>query len=159
MWRRKASSINPSHETKQRQIPDFKIFAPIFRIQTCQPCRLGENSPSFRGYSLVVKLQPSKLARRVRFPLPAPFLHSCGFRGDWRFKNGESNQGCNHFRRFPALSASIRPPLIAPRRALNHFTRGSINQAPTGSKSMDSEATASGCSPVFWTRRVRAISM
>ncbi len=25
------------------------------------------------GYSLVVKFQSSKLARRVRFPLPAPF--------------------------------------------------------------------------------------
>ena len=25
-----------------------------------------------RGYSLMVKLQPSKLAMRVRFPLPAP---------------------------------------------------------------------------------------
>ena len=27
--------------------------------------------PVFRGHSLVVKLQPSKLAMRVRFPLPA----------------------------------------------------------------------------------------
>lgn len=29
------------------------------------------------GYSLMVKLQPSKLIIRVRFPLPAPFLTTC----------------------------------------------------------------------------------
>ena len=30
----------------------------------------------FSGCSLVVKLQPSKLATRVRFPSPAPYLRS-----------------------------------------------------------------------------------
>jgi hypothetical protein len=30
---------------------------------------------SKRGHSLMVKLQPSKLAMRVRFSLPAPSLH------------------------------------------------------------------------------------
>ena len=30
-----------------------------------------------RGYSLMVKLQPSKLIMRVRFPLPAFVLYHC----------------------------------------------------------------------------------
>ena len=37
------------------------------------------------GYSIVVMPQPSKLVRRVRFPLPAPF-HSAGAKN---FSNAE----------------------------------------------------------------------
>ncbi len=33
--------------------------------------QIGKIAPSKRGYSLMAKLQPSKLAMRVRFPLPA----------------------------------------------------------------------------------------
>ena len=36
-----------------------------------------------RGYSLVVKHQPSKLAMRVRFPLPAPFSRPLKFAIVW----------------------------------------------------------------------------
>ena len=43
---------------------------PLCKIPTCQRPALAQNFPR-RGYSLMVKLQPSKLAMRVRFPLPA----------------------------------------------------------------------------------------
>jgi hypothetical protein len=37
----------------------------------------GRGSLGARGHSLMVKLQPSKLAMRVRFPLPAPLMWQC----------------------------------------------------------------------------------
>src|SRR5699024_1989306 len=52
----------------QRSLPDSRIFRIGKDLATPEPrASLGP-----RGYSLMVKLQPSKLAMRVRFPLPAP---------------------------------------------------------------------------------------
>lgn|GEM_PF-1992285 len=64
------------------------------------------------GYSLVVKFQPSKLARRVRFPLPAPLLVNI-------LQNDETPAVCagalrkQHAKPFPELEekyAELLPP-------------------------------------------------
>ncbi len=57
-----------------RQPPGSPIAPPpIFRLTN--PHRRWQARNRASGYSLVVKHQPSKLAMRVRFPLPAPALH------------------------------------------------------------------------------------
>jgi hypothetical protein len=46
--------------------------SPSKKMQLHSGLRLCKLSVSLRGYSSLVEPQPSKLMRRVRFPLPAP---------------------------------------------------------------------------------------
>ena len=52
--------------------------------------KCGKMRSDLRGYSLMVKLQPSKLIMRVRFPLPALFPGSR--QGERRETEGSSSR-------------------------------------------------------------------
>ena len=68
--------------------------------------------PRQRGYSLVVKLQPSKLAMRVRFPLPAPSQRSVP-RADRRRVGPGQAAGFQASRTASTSAAALPRPLVS----------------------------------------------
>ena len=100
------------------------------RKSACQRAPATQTNPQFRGYSLVVKFQSSKLAMRVRFPLPALFLYQTRFAGDsgsanWRVRTVSENNSTIFRRCSPAsvcagFRAEVRASGQAKREANPH---------------------------------------
>ena len=94
------------------------------RKNTCQRKATTQTNTKFRGYSLVVKFQSSKLAMRVRFPLPALCLYQTGFADDSGLGKGAiANKIAN-------TSSDFRACPLVSTVALDWLKLGGVNAGP-----------------------------